>query len=123
MITPFLIEAAIDDARYLCPADGSGTHHTWLYGDIEGAVGEIFPSKEIGCRGYRLHLGMGGNIAEGLSKVMGAGDDPVLTNHYRPDGNLTFAICLAGLVEGTLHIEFIFFLLFFCCHGAKVRKK
>jgi hypothetical protein len=54
---------------------------------------------------------------------MGAGDNPVFANHYRPDGNLTFAICLAGLVEGTLHVEFIFFLLFFCCHGAKVRKK
>ena len=63
---------------------------------------------------------MGSNVAEGLRQVVGTGDHTVLTHDDGTNGNLTGFVGDTGLIEGHLHVAFIFFLLFFVYHVAKV---
>ena len=121
MIAPFLVETAVDDARDLCPADGAGTHHTRLDGDIERTLVKVFPAQEVCCRGDGLHLGMSRHVAERLCEVVAAGDDAVLAHDDGTDGNLALLIGHTGFVERPLHVEFVFFLLFLLNHAAKLQ--
>ena len=65
---------------------------------------------------------MGRYVAERLREVVAAGDDAILTHYDSADGYLPLLIRHTGLVERPLHVEFVFFYLFFCCHGAKLQK-
>ena len=121
MIAPFLVETAVDDARDLCPADGAGTHHTRLDGDIERTLVKVFPAQEVCCRGDGLHLSMSRHVAERLCEVVAAGDDAVLAHDDGTDGNLALLIGHTGFVERPLHVEFVFFLLFLLNHAAKLQ--
>ena len=121
MIAPFLVETAVDDARDLCPADGAGTHHTRLDGDIERTLVKVFPAQEVRCRGDGLHLSMSRHVAERLCEVVAAGDDAVLAHDDGTDGNLALLIGHTGFVERPLHVEFVFFLLFLLNHAAKLQ--
>ena len=121
MIAPFLVETAVDDARDLCPADGAGTHHTRLDGDIERTLVKVFPAQEVCCRGDGLHLSMSRHVAERLCEVVAAGDDAVLAHDDGTDGNLALLIGHTGFVERPLHVEFVFFLLFLFNHAAKLQ--
>ena len=62
VIATLLVATAIDDTGYLTPAQGSGTHGTGLYGDVEGAVGEVLATQFVGGGSDGLHLGMGCNV-------------------------------------------------------------
>lgn len=75
-------------------------------------------AKGIGRSGDGLHLGVGGHVAERLREVVGTGEYAVLAHDDGSDGNLACIIGCLRLVEGTLHVEFIFLLLIF--HAAKV---
>ena len=121
VITPLLVETAVDDAWYLCPTDGTCTHYTRLDGDVEGAISEIFPTQKVCSRGDGLHFSMCRYVAESLSQVVAAGDDAVLAHHDGTDGYLTCLIGQTGLVECSLHVEFVFFLLFLLYHAAKLQ--
>lgn len=71
VVAALFVCAAIDDTGNLCPSDGTSTHGAGFYGDVEGAVCEVFASKGV-CRGSDcLHLSMSGNVAEGLGEVVG----------------------------------------------------
>ena len=121
MIAPLFVETAIDNAGNLCPADGTGTHHTGLDGDVERAFCEILAAQQVGCRGDGLHLCVGCDVAECFRQVVTAGNDAVFAHHDGTDGYLAFLIGQTGFVEGPLHVEFIFFLLFLLNHGAKLQ--
>ena len=121
VVAPFLVETAIDDARNLRPTDGTGTHHAGLDGDIKRTLCEIFSAQQVGGRGDGLHLSMGCHVAERLCEVVTAGDNTLFAHHDSSDGNLTFLIGHAGLVECPLHVEFVFFLLFLFNHAAKLQ--
>ena len=90
VIAAFLVATAIDDAWYLAPSQGSGTHDTWLYGNVEGAVGQVFSSQFIGCSSDGLHLGMGRDVVQCLSQIVGTRNNMVLANHYGTNGYLAF---------------------------------
>ena len=119
VIAALIIRSTIDDTGYLGPPYRTSTHGTGLHSDIEGAVSEILATEGVGSSGDGLHLGMGGDIAEGLGQVMGTTDDAVLTNHDCSNGYLACLQRQMGLVEGHLHIAFVLFNLFF--HTAKIR--
>ena len=121
MKAPFLVETTIDDAWDLCPADGTGTHHTRFDGDVERAFCEILPTQEVRSRGDGLHLSMGRHITECFRQVVAAGDDAILTHDNGTDWYFTFLIGHAGFVEGPLHVEFVFFLLFLFNHAANLQ--
>ena len=120
VIASLIILTAVDDARDLRPADGAGTHGAGLDGDVEGAVGEVLATKGVGSGGDGLHLGMGSDIAEGLRKVVGTRDDAVLTYHHDTNGYLAGFESSLGLVERHTHVAFVFFLLLFVNHVAKI---
>ena len=61
-VATLLVATAINNAGYLAPAQGSGTHRTGLYGNVERAVGEVFSPQFVSCSGDSLHLGMGCHI-------------------------------------------------------------
>ena len=92
-VATLLVKGTIDDAGHLCPTDGSGTHRAGLYRDIEGAVGQVFPSEQIGCRCDGLHLGMGCHVVQRLCQIVCPRYDAPFAHHYRPNGDFTF---LAG---------------------------
>lgn len=94
VVAPFLVGRAIDDALYLCPADGSGTHDAGLYGDVERTVGEVLAAKLVGGSCDSLHLGMCGDIVECLGEVMGTSDDLAVAYYDGTDGYLTLAVSL-----------------------------
>ena len=71
VITTLLVGRTIDDTGDLRPANGTGTHRTGFDGDVERTLRQVFPAKGIGSSGDGLHLGMGGDIAEGLRQIMG----------------------------------------------------
>ena len=102
-VATLLVGRSVDDARNLCPTDGTGTHGAWFHRDVERAVGEVFPAKGIGGSRYRLHLGMGGNVVESFGEVVGAGYYPVAAYYYCADGYLAFVIGGLGLDEGLAH--------------------
>ena len=56
--TTLVVVAAIDDAGNLAPTESTGTHHAGLYGDVEGAVCEVFAAQFVGSHGDGLHLGV-----------------------------------------------------------------
>ena len=120
MIAALLIHSPIDNTRNLCPSDGSGTHRTGLYGDIQCTVSQVFPAKGVCSRGDGLHLSMGRHVAECFRQVVSPGDDTVFAYHNGPDGYFTCLIGDLGLVKRHPHISFVFNLLF---HAAKLRKK
>lgn len=120
VIATLIVLTAVDDARDLCPADGAGTHGAGLDGDVEGAIGEVLAAKGVGCGGDSLHLGMGSDIAEGLREVVGTRDDAVLAYHHGTDGYLAGFEGRLGLVERHTHVAFVFFLLLFVNHVAKI---
>lgn len=64
------VGGAVDYAWYLRPSEGSGAHGAWLYGDVESAVGEVFPAEMSGCACYGLHFGVGGYVAESFGEVV-----------------------------------------------------
>lgn len=120
VIATLIVLTAVDDAGDLCPADGAGTHGAGLDGDVEGAVGEVLAAKGVGSGGDGLHLGMGSDIAEGLREVVGPRDDAVLAYHHGTDGYLAGFEGRLGLVERHTHVAFVFFLLLFVNHVAKI---
>ena len=120
VVAPFVVGTAIYDARQLGPSDGTCTHHAGFYGDVEGAVGKILAAQGVGSGGDGLHLGMCRHVAERLSEVVGTGDDTVFAYDNGTDGNLACLIGCLGFIEGHPHIAFVFFLLFFCNHVAKL---
>ena len=120
VIATLIVLTAVDDARDLCPADGAGTHGAGLDGDVEGAIGEVLATKGVGSGGDGLHLGMGSDIAEGLREVVGPRDDAVLAYHHGTDGYLAGFEGRLGLVERHTHVAFVFFLLLFVNHVAKI---
>ncbi len=71
VVATLLVGRAIDDTWDLRPADGTRTHRTGLDSNVEGTLRQVFPTKGIGSSGDGLHLGMGGDIAEGLRQVVG----------------------------------------------------
>lgn len=119
LVAAFLIGTAENDTGYLCPADGTCAHRAGLYRDIECAVCQILTAEGVGGSGDGLHLCVSRHIAECFCQIMSTGDDAVLAYDDGSDGNLSFVISLSGLVKGALHVEFVFFQLFFC-HAAKV---
>ena len=121
VIATLVVGRAIDDASQLGPAKGAGTHRTRFDGDVERAVGQVFTAQLVGGSGDGLHLGVGGDVAERLRQVVGAGNNAVLAYDDRANGYLSLAIGSLGLREGALHVVFVAFLLFFClCDVAKV---
>ena len=120
VIAALIVLTAVDDARDLRPADGAGTHGAGLDGDVEGAIGEVLATKGVGSGGDGLHLGMGCDIAEGLREVVGTRDDAVLTYHHGTNGYLAGLKGSLGLVERHTHVAFVFFLLLFVNHVAKI---
>ena len=83
----------INNTLYPRPKEGTGTHRAGLYRDIEGAVGQVFPSEQIGCRCDGLHLGMGCHVVQRLCQIVCPRYDAPFAHHYRPNGDFTF---LAG---------------------------
>ena len=120
VIASLIILTAIDDAGDLRPSDGAGTHGAGLDGDVEGAVGEVLATKGVGSGGDGLHLGMGSDIAEGLREVVGTRDDAVLAYHHGTNRYLAGFEGSLGLVECHTHVAFVFFLLLFVNHVAKI---
>ena len=88
MKTALIIRSTINHAGYLGPPYRTGTHGAGLNGDVKGAIGEVLAAKGIGCGGDGLHLGMGGDIAERLSKIVGTGYHAVFANHNCTNGYL-----------------------------------
>ena len=86
VIAAFIVRRAINNAGNLSPPYGSCTHGARLNGDIKGAIGEILAAKGVGSCCDGLHLGMGCDIAEGLSKIVGTGYHAVFANHNRSNG-------------------------------------
>ena len=86
MVASFIVGTPIDDTGHLRPSDGPGTHHAGLYGDVEGAVGEILAAQSVGSGRDGLHLGMCRHVAERLCEVMGTGDDTVFATTTAPMG-------------------------------------
>ena len=119
VIATLIILTAVDDARDLRPADGAGTHGAGLDGNVKGAIGEVLASKGVGSGGDGLHLGMGSDIAEGFREVVGT-RDAVLAYHHGTDGYLAGFEGRLGLVERHTHVAFVFFLLLFVNHVAKI---
>ena len=115
-----LITTTIDDAWYLAPAEGSGTHRTGLYCDVEGTVGEVFATQFIGSHRDSLHLSVGGHVVQCLCQVMGTRYDAVLANDDGTNGYLALVVGGLRLLQGTAHILIV---LIFFFHDAKVRKK
>ena len=120
VVASLIILTAVDDARDLCPADGAGTHGAGLDSDVEGAIGEVLTAKGVGSGGDGLHLGMGSDIAEGLREVVGTRDDAVLAYHHGTNRYLAGFEGSLGLVECHTHVAFVFFLLLFVNHVAKI---
>ena len=120
VIATLIVLTAVDDARDLCPADGAGTHGAGLDGDVEGAIGEVLAAKGVGSGGDGLHLGMGCYIAECLGEVVGTRDDAIFAYHHGADGYLAGFESSLGLVERHTHVAFVFFLLLFVNHVAKI---
>ena len=120
VIATLIILTAIDDAGDLRPADGAGTHGAGLDGNVKGAIGEVLASKGVGSGGDGLHLCMGSDIAEGLREVVGTRDDAIFAYHHGADGYLAGFESSLGLVERHTHVAFVFFLLLFVNHVAKI---
>ena len=85
---PLLVVGTIDEAAYLCPSDGSGAHSARLHGDVERALGQVFASELVGSHRDGLHLGMGGDVDEGLGQVVGSGNDAIAACDDGSDGDL-----------------------------------
>lgn len=90
LIAALRVGSAIDHPRHLRPTQGSGTHHTRLYGDVERTVLQVLTAQLIGCRSECLHFCMCRHIAKGLREVMCTGNDTVLADHDGTDRNLAF---------------------------------
>ena len=104
---PFGVGSPINNAAYLCPSCGAGTHHAGLKGDKEGTVGEVFGIEEIGgCREGK-HLGMGGDIVKPLGIVVGTCYDAVAANDDGPNRDFVLVKGGLGLTEGLLHVVFV----------------
>ena len=69
-ITALWVGSTVNDAPYLRPGYGPGTHQAWLHSDIQGAVCQVFSTKSLGGCGYSLHLGVGRDIAETFGEVV-----------------------------------------------------
>lgn len=82
------IGGPIDYPTYLCPVQSSGAHGTWLHGDVECAVGKIFPAHRLGGGGDCDHLGVRRRIMQAFSHVVPTTDYPATTDNHRSDGNL-----------------------------------
>ena len=111
------VATTVDNAGYLTPSEGSGTHGAGFDGDVEGAVGEVFATEFVGSHGDGLHLGMGGDVVEGLSEVVGSGNDAVLANDDGTNGYFAFVEGLLRLGQSLTHVNFVFF----CFHAAKLQ--
>lgn len=103
----FLVVGSIDEAAYLCPSDGSGAHGAGLDSDVEGALRQVFATELVGCHGDGLHLGMGGDVVEGLGEVVGACDDAVATHDDGSDGYLASGFGGSSLFKGFAHVGFV----------------
>ena len=110
-IPPLLVAGTINYPAYLCPSQGSGTHHARFYGDIERAILQVLSAQHVGARGNGLHFGVGGYVGEHLREVVGTRDNPVLTYDDGSHGNLVFIECGLCLHQGTAHEFFVFLLI------------
>ena len=90
MVATFRVITAIDDARHLCPSQGTGTHGAWLHGDVECAVRQVLATQRVGSGGNGRHLRMGSDIAKSLCQVMGTRHHPLFAHHDTADGYLPF---------------------------------
>ena len=102
-VAAFGIGCAIDYPAYLRPADGTCTHGAGFDGDVERSVGEVFAAECPGGGRYGLHLGVRGDILEGLGEVMSAADDLVLGDDNTTDGDLVGVEGFLGFGEGEAH--------------------
>ena len=89
---------------HLRPTQGTGTHHTRLDGDVEGAVLQILAAKLVGSHSNGLHLGMRRRVAEGLGEVVGPCHNVVVTHHDGSDGHFALGQCLFCLGQCQTHI-------------------
>ena len=101
------VGSTIDDAGHLGPADGTGTHHTGLHGDIEGTVGEILPTQLIGCDSDGLHLGMGSRIGQGFREIIGTGYHLLMTDNDGSDRYLTLFKSFLSFSQSQTHVVFV----------------
>ena len=107
-VTAFWIGRTVNNAAYLRPSQGSGTHQARLHGDVECAPGQILSSKRRGSCRNGLHLGMSRYIGEGFGKVVTASHNPPAGRDYDgPDGHFAGLKGSFGLLESQRHIALV----------------
>ena len=109
-IAAFFVTTAIDNAGYLAPAKGSGTHGAGLYSDVERAVGKVLATQFISCSSDSLHLGVGGYVVQRLCQIVGSCYDTVLTDHHGSNGYLALVKSLLSLGKSLIYCSSLF-----CC--------
>lgn len=86
------VGCAIDDTRYLRPAEGSGTHRAWLYRYIKRTVGEILAAKLVCRHRDSLHLRVRGYIMECFRHVVRTRYNPSAADYNGTYGYLSYLI-------------------------------
>ena len=92
------VGCAVNESAYLCPGYSTGAHGARLHGNVECAVGEVFPAKASRCRGYGLHFGVCGNVVQPLCEVMRTGNYLIIANYDCSDWHLAVGKRILGLL-------------------------
>ncbi len=106
-IATLRVARAVDYPVNLAPAQSSGTHQTWLHGDVERAPFEVLPSESLRGGRESLHLGVGRHITEPLGEIVAAAYHPVIDHHYGSYRHLAVSCGLPGLLKGKPHVIFV----------------
>jgi len=98
----------VDEACDAGVEDGAGAHGAGFEGDVEGAAGGVLRQAVVGevARGLAQgdDLGVGGGVVVAEDAVLAAGDDLVLVDDDRADGDLAGEFGGAGFGDGGVEV-------------------